>query len=305
MATGRNAISAIRRGLLAGAALLASGALMAGGAGTSGGLTLLEAAGARAAAQGEAFSAAADDVTASAYNPAAVGTLTGRQVSFSYQRGIADDASGRVFYGRENLGVGLSYYSAGNVDVLDGAAARTINAQTDLVASVAAAITRGQATYGAAFKFVSSELAEADKASAFAIDLGVRRSFHRRFRTAAALQNFGTELKFVDEGDPLPRLLRFGGEFDAIEGRTSVTFRLEAPYYFNESELRPALGAEARVGALAFRAGYRTGSDIEGLSLGTGFTAGGLMIDYSFGLVDDLDSRQRLTLGFKFGGEAR
>jgi len=273
----------------------------AGGAGVSGGLTLIEAAGARAAALGEAFSATSDDVTAVVYNPAALSTLTSPQISFSYQKGIASDASGRLHLGRRNLGLSVSYYSAGDVDLLDGSTVRSVNAQTDLSASLGAAFSRGRLGFGAAVKFLSSQLAESDRATAFAVDLGIRSDVTARFHLSSALQNLGTELKFVEEGDALPRIFRVGAEFQATQGRAPLTLSVEAPYFLNESEVRPSVGAELSAGPMRFRAGYRTGVEVEGLSLGAGFSAGGLVLDYAFGFVDDLNDRQRITLGFKFG----
>jgi hypothetical protein len=276
----------------------------ASAAGESGGLTLIEAPGARAAALGESISAAADDVTSFAYNPAALATITSPQVSLSYEKGIADDASGRVLFGRPNLGLSVGYYSAGNVDLPDGSSTRSVNAQTDLAVTLGAARQRGRLAFGGAVKYLSSQLAESDRASAVAIDLGIRSDISGRFRVGGALQNFGTALKFDSSGDPLPRIVRAGAEWVALTGRTPLSLFVETPYFLNEKELRPALGAETRVGPLAFRVGYRTGSDVEGLTLGTGIAVGGLVIDYSFGLVQDLNARQRISLGFRFGAPA-
>ncbi len=292
----------IKAGLTALLAAALTAPVLAGGAGVSGGLTLIEAAGARAAALGEAVSATADDVTTAVYNPAALATLTSPQISFSYQKGIAGDSSGRLHLGRRNLGLAVSYYTAGDVDLLDGTTVRTVNAQTDLSASLGGAFTRGRLAFGGAVKFLSSQLAESNRATAFAIDLGIRSDITPRFRVSSALQNLGTKLKFVDEGDPLPRIFRVGAEFQATQGRAPLTISAEAPYFLNEAEIRPAIGAEIHVGPMAFRAGYRTGSQIEGLSLGAGISAGGLVLDYAFGFVQDLSDRQRITLGFKFGG---
>ena len=271
-------------------------------AGSSGGLTLIEAPGARAAGLGEAFSAAADDVTAAAYNPASLATLSSPQISLSYQKGIADDAFGRVHAGRQNLGVSVSYYSAGDIDLLDGSSVRNVNAQTDLSVALAGATTRGRFSLGAALKFLSSQLVESDRATAYAFDLGVHTEISPRLRLSSALQNIGTALKFIDEGDPLPRIFRLGAGFVATRGRMPLSLSAELPYFLNEKELRPAVGAEILVGPMAFRAGYRSGSEIEGLSLGAGFATGGLSVDYAFGFVDDLDSRQRISLGYRFGG---
>lgn len=281
--------------------LSSSSTARAGGAGTSGGLTLLEAAGARAAGLGEAMSAVGDDVTAAVYNPAALATLTSPQVSFSYLKGIADDTSGRLHLGQPNMGVSISYYNAGKVDLMDASGTHSVNAETDLAASFGFAVTRAGMQWGGALKYLSSQLAESNRAHAFAIDLGARRQVGSRLAIDSALQNFGTQLKYMNEGDPLPRLFRVGAEFQATQGRAPLSVNVEAPYLFNEKEIRPALGSEVRIGPMAFRVGYRTGSQIEGLSVGAGFMTGGLQIDYAFGFVQDLTNRQRISLGFRFG----
>ena len=57
------------------------------------------------------------------------------------------------------------------------------------------------------------------------------------------------------------------------------------------------------MGLFALRAGYRSGSDIEGLTLGAGFTIQRMDIDYAFGMADEFDSRQRVSVRMKFGGK--
>ena len=267
--------------------------------GPSGGLTLLEAPGARAASVAEAFSAASDDITAAAYNPAALSTLSGPQFSFTYQSGIADDASGRVDAGIRNLGLSAAYYSAGDVDLLEAGAVRTVNAQTDLAVSLGTALRLGRVGVGVAAKFLTSQLAEADRATAWAGDAGLTVPT-RFFRFSTAIQNIGTRLTYVESGDRLPRIARSGVEVPFRIGGTPVALRAEAPYFLNEQEWRPAAGLEVRAGPLSFRAGYRSKTQLEGLTLGTGFSLGALTLDYAFGFVDDLDARQRLSVVFRF-----
>ena len=60
--------------------------------GCNAGLTLLEAPSARAAALGEAFSAASDDLSAFSYNPASLFTFENSRGSFLYQEGATEDS---------------------------------------------------------------------------------------------------------------------------------------------------------------------------------------------------------------------
>lgn len=242
---------------------------------------------------------ASDDVTAAAYNPAALASLRSAQVSLSYQSGIIDDAYGRVDAGIPGFGVAAGYYTAGDVDLLENGVSRTVNAQSDLMMSVGMARRFGATSIGIAGKFISSQLAETDRATAWAGDAGAVFQF-RSLRLGAAVQNLGGKLTFVDDGDPLPRIARAGIEIPLRIVNLPAALRAEAPYLINDSEWRPAAGVEIRAGPMFFRAGYRTQSELEGVSLGTGFVLGGLSVDYAFGLVDDLDARQRVSVVFRF-----
>ena len=76
---------------------------------------------------------------------------------------------------------------------------------------------------------------------------------------------------------------------------------LDAPYYLNEQEARPAVGLEVNLGLISLRAGYKSGSDLEEFSVGTGFMLGRSSLDYSYGLVEELDSQHRVSLSMRFG----
>lgn len=290
--------TALRAVLLA-ASVLAGPLPAFASAGASGGLTLLEAPGARAASLGEAFSAVTDDVTAAAYNPAALATLTRPQTSVSYESGLVDDTFGRIDAGLRRFGVSAGYFSAGNVDLLENGVTRTVNAQRDLAASFGTADRFGPVAVGLSGKYLSSVLAETDRATAWAGDAGILY-IGRHATVGAAIQNIGTKITYVSEGDPLPRVARAGVAIPLRVGRVPFSLLGEAPYFINDRAWRPAAGVEVHAGPLAFRAGYRSGTQLEGLTLGTGFSIRGLDIDYAFGFVDTLAARQRVSLVFRF-----
>ncbi len=287
------------------AILLMSGASSVQAAGASGGLTLIEAAGARAASLGEAYSAVSDDISAASYNPSSLHTLKSGQASFLYQKGLAEDAYGQFLIGspmkRGSVGLSVGYYNAGTLELYDGTTSREVNAQRDLAVGMTYANSVGPVAIGVTGKYLSSQLIESAKATAFAGDFGLSMPVSSRVRIGGAVQNIGTQLKFVSEGDDLPRIARGGMALSFLSNR-SATLMMDAVYHMNEQEFRPAAGLEVAFGLLSIRAGYKGGRDNSELSIGTGIMLGKSSLDYSFGMMDGLDSRHRVSLSMRFSG---
>jgi phage tail protein X len=284
---------------------LATAETFAQGNAISGGSTLLLSPSARAAGLGESFSAEKNDITGMVYNPAVFSSLSTAQASLIFQRGIADDTYSQIMIGaptpKGGFGVSFGYYNGGSIDLYDGSTTRTVNAKKDLALSGGYAHSFGKSSIGFIGKYFSSELAETAKASAFAADFGAQFPFTSRIQVGAALQNMGTALKFKDRSNSLPRTVRLGGSFLLSESKAAPTLMLETAYLLNEKELKPSIGLETHVGPLSLRAGYRAGAALEGLSFGTGFILGNTSLDYAVGLVDQLNTRHRVSLSVRFG----
>jgi len=278
------------------------------GSGSSGGLTLLQSPTARTASLADAYTASYDDVAGMVYNPSALATLRSAEATLLYQQGLTRDVYGQFMLGGPTahgaLGLSVGYYNAGSVDVFDGTTDRTVNAQTDMTVGLGYARNLGMTSVGVTAKYLSSTLIETAKARAFAMDAGVGFQPASRLRLGAAIQNYGQKMTYISEGDNLPRILRAGLSYLLLPGRFATTLFLDAPYFVNEQELRPALAFETRVGPLAFRLGYKKRTGLQEFTLGAGFTIGPSSLDYSFGMVDKLDSIQQLSLAFRFGGPA-
>ena len=287
------------------AAWFGPAALFAGGAGTSGALNLLSDPNARAASLAGALAAEADDIGAFSYNPASLSTLRTGQVSLLYGQGLTDDALSHAAAGfpmrRGALGVSFLHYDGGDFDFFDGVARRTVTAQTDLALAVGYGLKEGRFDWGVAAKYFRSELIERSEASAVAFDFGAAAAVSSRLRVGASFQNVGSELKYEGEGDDLPRLARLSAAFDLSGGSRRGRLFVDLPYYMNESALDAGVGLEGTFGPLSLRAGYRTGVDQGGFAAGAGFALGRAAIDYSFGLIDDLDNTQKVSVTFRFG----
>jgi len=274
-------------------------------AGTSGGLTLTESGGARPMALGEAFAAAQDDISGLAYNPASLDTLESGQASFFYRTGMADDSFGQLSIGSPiyigSLGLSIGYFNGGKIDLFDGASQRTVTVQKDLAVALGYAFKVGIVDLGVTGKYLSSELAEVKKAAAYAADAGFQIPLTHRLRFGSAVQNIGTQLKYNEEGDNLPRIWRSGLSWLVVPGQSSTRLMLDGVYSLNESKTYPALGLEQTFGPLAFRAGYKGADGLNHFSLGLGITLSRFTFDYSFGIVNQLDSMHMASLSTKFG----
>ena len=74
--------------------------LWAKGAGTSGAIVLEEPLGARACGMAEAYTAVEGEISVIHYNPAGLISLSNREASFIYHRGLADDGFISLLYGQ-------------------------------------------------------------------------------------------------------------------------------------------------------------------------------------------------------------
>ncbi len=274
-------------------------------AGTTTELPLLETPNARPSALGEAFSAMSNDISGLTYNPGSLATLENSHASFMYQQGIAEDSFGQLMLGApsKNGGLGLSigYYNAGDITLFDGTTEKTVNAKTDLTATLGLARNVGDMSIGIAGKYISSQLIEANKATAMAIDAGLQMALSSSVRFGAAVQNIGSKLKYVEESYELPQIARAGMAFSLFQKSYPTTLAVEAPYYINDSELRMGLGIETIAGPLAFRAGYRMGDSSAEMTFGAGFMLGSVNLDYAYGLVQDFEASHRVSVGMRFG----
>ncbi len=212
-----------------------------GNATQAGGVFLTIFPGAKATAMGAAFSAIADDATASYYNPGAMGFFNHTEFSMIHApwlRKLADD----MYYefagfvhplagGRGAIGGHIIYLTLGNIDAHDEGGVyigsfRPFDFAVDVGAGFKAKENLG---VGASVKFIYSFLApgniirqvthepgQGGSAISFAVDAGLLYKpvlpVFDTIRLAAVLTNIGPGLKYTENGevDPLPRTLRLG-----------------------------------------------------------------------------------------------
>ena len=185
--------------------------------------------GTRAAALGDAFSAINNDVTAALWNPSGLGIMDRKQAAISYvnRAQLFGEAGEGLYYAffagalplgeAGTLGTMLQLEGQGTIDVtIDSPQPiRTENLGTNWVWTVSYADKLAEGLLGGiSGKVISLKLGEAS-ARAYAVDVGLQYNLPSTLipiQVGAAVQNWGTQIHFIDENqsDPLPRMFRFG-----------------------------------------------------------------------------------------------
>ncbi len=297
------------------AALAAAQVAGAADAGSSAAAFLKIGVGARAVGMGEAQAAAAEGPEALYWNPAGLAVDSRRAVSFTHNEWLDD-----VRY--EYLGISYPLFNLGTIGFSAGRVGmgklvgrdEEGNYTGDFGASdMALSLGYGRRFFnflavGAAAEYISSKI-EDESASAFAGSVGVVADLPLPGLAAGvSASNIGGEMKFIDEGDPLPLavrgglayLLPLGGETNelmvAVDGvkfndRDDVMVNTGVEYWFMKT--------------IAARAGYKGNYDQDGLTGGLGFRYSpaanlGLLADYAYADMGVFGATHRITVGMQF-----
>ena len=284
------------------------------GVGTSSANFLKIPCGARAVGMGEAYASLSNGADAVWWNPAGLGGLDSIRFEAMYTMWFEDIAYTNLAYAHPFdwgvVGVGLNYLSIGSMDRYDekGEKEGTFKPY-DGMASLNYGKRWDQFFAGFGLKFIREVIDDVD-AQGVAGDLGIIwRSKEEDVGFGLLIQNLGTEIKFQDEGYPLPLTINVG---------TSISYKLEpeladsniltisidgnAP---RDNDISGHLGMEYAVKEikrldLFFRAGYKTNtiSDLDslsGLSAGLGFAFDNLGINYVWVPYGDLGDTHRIS----------
>ena len=275
--------------------------------------------GARPVAMGGAFTGLADDESSLYYNPAGITTFEGTRYMLGYHNYFTDIQTGFLGFIKpldytKTLAGYFSYLNYGDMKETDNTG--TVLGEfsgSDLTFGLAFAYKYNHAfRFGATGKFIYEKIHEYS-ATGLAVDLGVKYLSNReRYSGGIMLQNLGTQLSTLGEGDKesLPTTLRVGGS--ARPKNLGVLFSADMIMPF-DNDIEFAFGGEyydlkplyLRMGWNTFGTNYRT-SDSEdnwaGLSVGFGFEIKDLgflqntHLSYSFSPGAELGESHRITL---------
>jgi hypothetical protein len=300
---------------------------------------------ARATALGEAYAVWATGAEAIFWNPGGLAKLDNMEFSTTYINWLFDAQQGALAYaiairGFGALGVQVQYVDFGEFEettnerpyISDpdrpGLTGRTFKPFSYLVGISYASYLTDKFSVGIGMKYAHESLFDGGKVTAMVrqgvfeevktwadgllFDFGIRyNTGYRSIHIGSAVQNFGADVTYAKESNPVPLLFRFGIGADVIgpdgllypgseDNRLSAAFDIFHP---NDYAQQMHVGVEYEfAGSFALRGGYKFNYDFEGLTLGGGIKHAlegvRLSVDYSYGAMGTyLGNVQRISLG--------
>jgi len=246
--------------------------------------------GARALGMGEAFTAVADDPTATYYNPAGLSQTPSSQILLMHKAWIQDVTTeylgADTHAGALSLGISINSTSVNNIDIRNapGPALGSFDARNAAIGFSAAYSVNSDLSLGITGKYLYEKIL-INEASGLGFDLGVLYQTPWKIRLGASIANLGSMNALADDPTTLPRIFRIGGAYTTpIESMDGVlTLASDIVSVTNESATHANVGLEFEYQKqFALRAGYETGYDTKDFSAGAGFAYGILRLDYAF-----------------------
>lgn len=281
--------------------------------GTAGAQFLKIGAGARAVGMGEAFSGIADDVSSIYWNPAGLSNL---------EKPVLEAMYSEWFQGMNYQFMAFAYPSSvGTFGMsLSGFNVSNIEKRTEDTAEPLAEFGAQDAAYSIAYgrkvienvsagvnvKIIRQQIDD-ESAASFGADIG---AFYKtpvdKLTCGLVVQNIGSEVKFIDEGDPLPVKIKLGFGYRLLADKLTVGLDVNAP---NDNLLYASAGAEYTSKIIydlsgSVRAGYKTGQEtggnIDGLATGAGLGYKNFNLNFAWVPYGDLGNTFRYSLAVKF-----
>lgn len=300
---------------------------------------------ARAAALGEAYSVWATGAEALFWNPGGLATVDNMEFSTTYIDWLFDSQQGALSYalsigGFGAIGIQFQYVDFGEFEETTnerpfinnpenpGLTGSTFRPFSYLIGVSYARSLTDKFSVGVSMKYAHESLFNGHRVTAqvrqgvfgevdtwangLLFDFGIRyNTGYRSIYIGSSVQNFGADVKYANESNPVPLLFRFGIGANVVgpnallhpgsEGnRLSVAYDIFHP---NDYAQQMHVGVEYEfAGAFALRGGYKFNYDFDGLTLGGGIKHAieglRLSVDYSYGDMGTyLGQVQRISLG--------
>ena len=283
----------------------------AAGAGTSGAQFLKILAAPGPAAMAGVYTAFSGDVNSMAVNPAGMASMSKKELAVVQNSWIQDISNQYLAFGMpvEKVGVfGLGVTMVSITDMIKrdntGADTGTFDA-SDM--AIGLSYAKGLSTkldLGLNLKSISCTIDD-EKATAMAADIGFLYKVSKKVDMGLVAQNVGTEIKFIEEGDPLPMTIKLGWLYKPMEA-LKAGIDVSMP---NDADVYAGIGGEYTITAgdklmFPIRLGYRSGVDTEdlsGLSVGAGICYNKVAaIDFAWVPMGILGDTIKFGVAFKF-----
>jgi hypothetical protein len=268
--------------------------------------------GARAIGMGEAYTAIADDANAIYYNVAGLSRMEKKGAEYMFSKYVEETSYHWIAFAMPisetigSAGIGIQYFTAGDIDKTNISAAKTGTFNpTDLAINLAYSRRLMDLPVGLNLKIVNSKIE--DSATTFAVDLGAQHDklMDGKLMLGFAVQNLGGSLKFENESDKLPLLIRLGSGYKVMDNWTAA---LDVVFPEDNSPTL-SLGTDYKYMiqedmSLAGRVGYnsrgRKVDGFNGVTVGFGFGFQMVSLDYAWMPLGDLGQTHRISVGVKF-----
>lgn len=272
--------------------------------------------GPRPVAMGEAFIAKADDVNATAWNPAGLAQIKGIEAGFMhniYLQGTSVEylAYAQNLFGGASLGANLTYINYGQFSRYVIGSSGLPETQGEFTPSVLA-LTAGYGQWlipmvavGASVKYFSQTI-DTENYSAVAFDAGVLvKPPVADLQVGAVVRNLGTPV--LDYA--LPMSAKVGAAYKIPvrffeQDSWNILVDIDVP--FGDTRYTAAnLGTEYWYTSYALRLGYKIResggvSGTSGLTLGLGIRGELLVVDYALAAFGDLGTAHQFAIGVHF-----
>jgi hypothetical protein len=287
----------------------------AASSGTEGAAFLDIPVGAGPAALGSAYTALATDAYAPTWNPAGLGFLestsfSGQHLSYlesihyEYLSAVHPLPQSRNSDNHSAIGFSAQYLASGDI--------AGTNELGDSIGDFSSHYGSYNLAYGRTFgerlslgltgKWINAKIDDVS-ANAYAMDLGSMYRMNSKLTLAGTLVNFGTKLKFIEEGDSLPMAIRLGAAYELNKHWMMTS---EGVYRKNGLASFHAGTAWRPMEAISLRVGYKTDT-LKGLSALAGFNTGigihvwGQEFAYAWAPYGELGNAQYFSLLVRFG----
>jgi len=272
--------------------------------------------GPRSQAMGGTAGALEGDPTLLWMNPASVARIGESVAALEGQRGVLGQGMAQVMLswhtrtspGVLSVGVSVEDIGAASFMTVEGNM-RRVAIQRDYLGALNYSHGFGSSGgYGVTVKLLRSQILDQFSASAIMMDGGVAGKLTDNVRWGAAVQNFGTRLKYMQTASPLPASLRCGAAAEygmSILGGAgdTLTVAIDGLYSINERVGIFSGGGEYSWRGIGFLRGGvkmdRRRAD-PGISCGTGLHFGRYRLDYGITFGDLAGYPQSLGLSIAF-----
>jgi hypothetical protein len=218
------------------------------------------------------------DADSLSINPAGVSLVTSKEISFAYTKWLVDTSYGYLSFVFPTkiggFGIAVNYFTAGDMDEYDTSGNptnKTFTANGVLTSLVYSRKLNEKISVGIAGKFYS-ETIDDRSASSSSADIGGIVVLNEKIKLGLSAQNLFGSIKFIEQEDKLPFMLKVGGSYKVIDNLVSA-IDVNLPV---DNNVSVSLGVEYNIGfsdfVIPIRAGYKTSTDaLIGFSLGFGF----------------------------------